>query len=93
MRYEIGGLLVCLVAILACGSAVSHTLIAPGTYAITCKKEQVGCYKRAAKVCPVGFDVLDSSGKQGAVVQHSKSSSVAVPTYTGEMLVRCQAKK
>jgi hypothetical protein len=94
MRYEIGGLLVCLVAILACGSSAFHTRIAPETYAITCKKEQIACYRKAVEVCPAGFDILDSSGKQGAVVTHhtATKTSVVHPTYSGEMLVRCQAK-
>jgi hypothetical protein len=80
----------CLVA-LGCAGA-SHEALAPGLYAIDCKKSARHCYREAQTVCPSGFEILDKSEKSGAVANTAGETAVVVPTYDGTMLVRCRAQ-
>ena len=77
--------------LLACAGA-SHELVSPGTYAISCKRSQSNCWSEAAKVCPGGYDQLDGAGHDGVVMATNSYTGqvTAVPTYKGEMLVRCR---
>ncbi len=90
MRFELAGLGVCIVALLACAGS-SHTKVAKGTYAIECKRNKGNCYEEAQTVCPGGFDIVDSDSKEGAIVTHYEATDqyVATPTYNGEMLIKC----
>lgn len=75
----------------SCAGA-SHELVAPGTYSIECKRSQSNCWREAARVCPGGYDQLDGSGHDGMVMSTNTYTGqvTAVPTYKGEMLVRCR---
>ena len=72
----------------ACASSSNY--LGRGMYSIECRRSQGNCYEEAARVCPGGFDVMDGSGRQGAVVQSWGNTATVTPTYNGEMLVRCR---
>lgn len=91
LRTATFGLLLTIGALLACAGA-SSTKVGRDTFAIDCHTSRKNCYQEAAKVCPYGFDIADSSDKQGAIVTPVGDSAVVTPTYQGEMLVRCKPK-
>jgi hypothetical protein len=81
-------------ALLACASA-SHTQIAPGRFIIECKRSQSNCWKEAAKMCPGGYDQIDSSQRSGThhtVNAYNGQYMGSVPTFNGEMLVECRSQ-
>lgn len=82
-------------ALLACAGA-SHQQLSLDTYAVTCKRNASNCYAEANRLCADGFDVIDAQGHHGAIVNASTSGTTttgyAVPTYAGEMLIRCRAE-
>lgn len=95
MRQETFGLTLTICALLACAGS-SSTRIGRDTYSVECKRKRGNCYEEAARRCPHGFDVLDGSDHRGAVVvanQYSPNTATAtvIPTYDGELLIRCQA--
>jgi hypothetical protein len=70
-------------------------------YAIDCKRNRANCYEEASLVCPGGFDVLDGSDHHGAYAvsntqaygtknhASAQTTTTYIPTYSGELLVRC----
>jgi hypothetical protein len=73
MRYEIGGLLACLVALFACGSSVSYQRLTKDSQkgdliSVRCDRREQ-CYNAARKVCGGEFAVEDSgTGKEAAML-------------------------
>lgn len=61
---------------------------------ISCRRNQGNCYEEAGLTCPNGYQVQDQSGRQGAVAISSYNryggSTTVVPTYRGEMIVKCK---
>jgi hypothetical protein len=76
-------------AVSACASS-AHTWLSADTASISCKRNAANCYEEASAVCPRGFDVLDSQGKQGAVAWSNAYATTVAPTYDGQMLIRCR---
>lgn len=77
------------VALLVSGcifAGASHSAAGPDTWAISCKRKKANCYEEAAEVCPRGYDVLDQESRPGFYADRT----VAVSTYSGDMLIRCQ---
>ena len=81
-----------LVLVASSCAGASHELVSPGTYAITCKRSQSNCWSEASRVCPGGYDTLDGAGHDGTYLATNTYTGqvTAVPTYKGEMLVRCR---
>jgi hypothetical protein len=58
-----------------------------GWVVITCKGSHAPCYERASTECPEGYDVKDKDGTSGQYLDYN--SGFVVPTYTGELLIKC----
>jgi hypothetical protein len=63
----------------------------PGWYAIDCKRTHANCEQRAGELCPGGYTVARSDGRQGVLVVANEDGASARTTYRGEMLVKCAA--
>jgi len=55
---------------------------------IECPRSQVACMEEAALHCPVGYEVIDRGGQPGFVM----SGRTAVPTYRGNLTVKCRGR-
>jgi len=63
----------------------------PGWFAITCRRDQGNCVEKAGEVCPGGYVVAGSDGRESLSVIPTQSGSVVSTHYHGEMLVKCKA--
>lgn len=104
---ETFGLLLCGGVLLACGGGgasgwrynrVIRDPVQGDLVAVSCEGQKRECYVGAAKACPSGFEIADSSGRtatssngyvttlpNGQIQGFSKSSS----SFEGDLLVRC----
>jgi hypothetical protein len=101
-RTAIGGLIVCVVALLACGGGVEFPAwkrIGNEMYAVNCYR--IGtCYARAAYVCPFGFEALDGERTTAGDLRSTSTrvgNTIVTRTEDGEtysqMVVRCHAPR
>jgi hypothetical protein len=75
-------------ALTACGGS-SATRIGPKMYEIDCRRSRGNCWREAARVCPDGFDPLDSADHNAYVL----SNGAVIPVYKSEMVVRCRGRE
>ena len=61
----------------------------PGWFAIECSRVHANCEQRAGELCPSGYDVARSDGRQGVVAVANADGASVRSTYHGEMLVKC----
>lgn len=63
-------------------------------FIISCKRNHTNCLEEAGDVCSTGYDVADSSGSNGtfsyASVNQYGGYAYTVPTYRGQMIIRCK---
>jgi hypothetical protein len=83
------GLLVTVVA--ACSTTTAKHVRGPDGrddwVVITCKGSEGNCFERAGQECTKGYDIGDKGGVTGEY--QDVASGFTVPTYTGELLVKC----
>ena len=64
-------------------------------WAITCNRDQTVCIEKAGEVCPKGYVIGTSGGQVGMMamttVNGTAAITTAVPTYSGNLLVKCKA--
>lgn len=92
MRVALFSLALVAAALLACAGA-SHEIVGPGTYSVSCKRNQSNCWKEASEVCPSGYDIIDGQGHESAFINRNVYTGEATgvtPVYSGEMLVKCR---
>ncbi len=81
----------------ACAATATHVRGPDGEsdwYNIDCKHDQGACYAEAGDVCPLGYVTAYSQGHSGTVlvanIDASGGNASAVPTYRGNMLIKCK---
>jgi len=90
----------CFLGVAACEASAATPVRGPdgevGWYSITCRRDQGNCYSQAGEVCPHGYVTADASGHAGtAIVAHVNpygGYAYAVPTYRGQMLIKCKSR-
>jgi hypothetical protein len=88
-------LVFCALAFGGCGPSAWSEPLQPGTYSVACKKTRSACYREAARLCPAGFDVVDSGDHTSTspIVQYQNGQMVqtgSVQHHRSEMLIRCK---
>lgn len=71
-----------------CASS-SATRIGPKLYEIDCRRSRGNCWREAARVCPDGFDPLDSADHTAYVA----GNGAVIPVYKSEIVVRCRGRE
>jgi len=73
-----------------CGS--TRQVMAPDgrpAYLIKCR-DSANCFKRAQKVCPKGYRVMDQERNEGYVIQHGGPVTTVSPEIHRQSLIRCR---
>ena len=86
-------LLATLLVVIFVGCVTKPIVLPDGSqgYAIECKNSLAGCYKKASKLCPKGYDILetDKIGNSSAAV--AGAYGAAESNVTISRLVKCRA--
>ncbi len=72
----------------SCGA--ESTYLGNGQWSVECRRSRGNCYEEAAYVCPHGFDVIDADDQRGAFITSNGDTATVMPTYKGQLLIRCR---
>lgn len=95
MKTALGGLAVCVMALLACrGGGANWEMVGNNTVVVTCPRT-AECYEGATQACPYGYDAVSHETQTtGAIANsHRVGNSVQttiIPVRRGELVVQCK---